>query len=151
MNTLFRPITLSILGIGGAAILLFASNISSSKVLAQVDLTLTTGPTPSPLSKADSWRVPLGGTSTPYLISNGPAEGLHGTPSTLGNLDSREAIDFVRTDAATFPIVAPADGNVLAYATNLALGNILVIDHPSTGSCSFMHIFQVWNQRLQRN
>ncbi len=78
------------------------------------------------------WRLPFDGVVT---ITNGPGEGMHTGAS-------REAIDYAR-NAASFSVIAPADGVVIDYLTNgtQEFGNLLRIYHPNSGSCSlFAHL-----------
>ncbi|MBI3241035.1 MAG: M23 family metallopeptidase, partial [Chloroflexi bacterium] len=106
------------------------------KALAQVLPTVTTGPTPSPIPHASSWRLPFSG---PMLISNGPGEGEH-TGAVSG-----EAIDYTSPNGS-FDILAPADGIIWDYYNvtnendpnaNLGFGRVLVLKHPSTNTFSF--------------
>lgn len=109
----------------------------TTKASAQALPTVTTGPTPTPVPHTFSWRLPFDGT---MVITNGPGEGFH------TGLWSSEAIDFAPSPAASFNVLAPADGVVWDYFNvtdendqnaNQGFGRTLILYHTSTRTYSF--------------
>ena len=106
-------------------------SLASSHIepILQQNPTPTSPPTPTPITRTESWRLPFEGQRR---IFHGPGQGNHQGLSS-------EATDFLlaANPPVTYPILAVADGTVIDVINDEAFGTVLRINHPRTNSCSF--------------